>query len=65
MANDYVYENLTLHGRFREDGEHFDLFVLLNGVEVLVQTLAVRDQRERFEDASHASPAQPAQTQQQ
>jgi len=50
---DYQYTDLTLHGRVLPDGEHFGLFVLLNGVEVPVQTLRVSDYREKFEEASN------------
>ena len=65
MTTDYAYSDLTLHGRFRPGGDFFDLFVLLNGVEVPVQTLSVADYREKFQDAEAGTPAEPTQPEQQ
>ena len=50
--SDYAYEDLTLHGRFTEDGSQFRLYVLLNGVELPVQFLNVHDYREKFDEAA-------------
>lgn len=65
MANDYDHSDLTLHGRFTEDGEQYRLYVLLNGVEIPVQYLSVADYREAFEEARTAAeqstPATPSQ----
>lgn len=65
MPNDYAYTDLTLHGRFRPSGDYFDLFVLLNGVEVPVQTLSVADYREKFQDAEAGKPGDQEQQQSQ
>jgi len=65
MANDYTYKDLTLHGRFTDDNNFFRLFVLLNGVEVPVQTLSVADYREKFEEAATAGSSEQPATQQQ
>lgn len=51
MANDYDHSDLTLHGRFTEDGAQYRLYVLLNGVELPVQYLDVKDYREAFDEA--------------
>jgi len=49
--SDYDHEDLTLHGRFTEDGTQYRLYVLLNGHELPVQYLNVHDYRETFEAA--------------
>lgn len=54
MANDYAYKNLTLNGRYSEDGEYFQLFLELNGVPIKFGNLYVGDQRESFTDAKTA-----------
>lgn len=54
MAENFDYSDLTLHGRFTEDGTQFRLYVLLNGEEVPVQYLNVHDYRERFDAAKQA-----------
>lgn len=62
---DYAHSDLTLHGRFTDDHQYFRLFVLLNGVEVPVQTLAVHDYREAFEEADKKGSEQQSSEQQQ
>jgi len=62
MSN-YAYSNLTLNGRFTEDGEYFIMDTDLNGVPVTVITLYVGDQREKFQaahDAGQPQEAEPA-----
>lgn len=65
MPKYYAHTDLTLHGRFTDDGNYYRLFVLLNGVELPVQTLSVADYRESFEEAASSgkSEAQPQQSQ--
>ncbi len=49
MTDNYDHTDLTLHGRFTEDGTQYRLYVLLNGQEIPVQYLNVHDYREAFE----------------
>jgi len=51
MGEKYDHSDLTLHGRFTEDGQQYRLYVLLNGHELPVQYLSVPDYRETFEAA--------------
>lgn len=57
MADNYDHSDLTLHGRFTEDGSQYRLYVLLNGVELPVQYLNVHDYREAFEEAKQNAPS--------
>ena len=54
MTDGYDYSDLSLHGKFTEDGSQFRLYVLLNGVELPVQYLNVHDYREKFTEANEA-----------
>lgn len=68
MANNFDHSDLTLHGRFVEsnDGnEQYRLYVLLNGVELPVQYLDVKDYREKFDEARQNAKAQQASAQEQ
>jgi len=56
--SDYDHSELTLHGRFTDDGSQYRLYVLLNGVEVPVQYLNVAEYREKFDEAAKAGEAQ-------
>lgn len=58
MADNYDHSDLTLHGRFTDDGEQYRLYVLLNGVELPVQYLDVKDYREKFAEAKQNQTAQ-------
>ena len=58
--SDYAYTGLTLNGKFNEDGEYFMLFIELNGVPIRFGNLYVGDQRESFQAASDAAPAEAA-----
>lgn len=49
--SNFDHSDLTLHGRYTEDGSQYRLYVLLNGQEIPVQYLNVHDYREAF-DAS-------------
>jgi hypothetical protein len=51
MAEQFDHSDLTLHGRFTDDGSQYRLYVLLNGVELPVQFLNVHDYREKFDEA--------------
>jgi hypothetical protein len=53
-APQYDHSDLTLHGRYTEDGTQYRLYVLLNGVELPVQYLNVHDYREAFEASKKA-----------
>lgn len=50
-AENYDHSDLTLHGRFTEDGTQYRLYVLLNGEELPVQYLNVHEYREAFDRA--------------
>lgn len=54
MGENFDHSDLTLHGRFTEDGTQYRLYVLLNGHELPVQYLSVSDYRETFEAAKQA-----------
>jgi len=59
MTDDYSHTDLTLHGKFTDDGEYFKLFVLLNGVPIWVLQTVVASQREAFDEAAKAGAATP------
>ena len=49
MADNFDHSDLTLHGRYTDDGQQYRLYVLVNGEEIPVQYLNVHDYREAFE----------------
>ena len=51
MSDKFDHSDLTLHGRFTEDGTQYRLYVLVNGQELPVQYLNVHEYREAFEAA--------------
>ena len=55
MPDEYDHSDLTLHGRYTEDGTQYRLYVLLNDVELPVQYLNVADYREAFDASKQAA----------
>jgi hypothetical protein len=52
-----TYTGLTLNGKYSDDGEYFQLSFDLNGVPIRFGNVYVGDQRESFQAAEDATPA--------